>query len=163
MGTPQGGEFLSSNQNLPSPPGIDASLRHLRQSGQPSVLGIIKECVTTNRLTFQTNSQMCFPSMFGKHRTRQSRVQAVFVWNRLSYTGVPRLSSSRLFAPCLAVPQQSLTGSGQRTHLATESASIKHQRRNFTKFRLAVKQLFAFSRTYAKMQKAGRLEPHRLS
>lgn len=62
----------------------------------------------------------------------------VSVWNGLSYTGVPRLSSSRLFAPCLAVLQPSLTGSEQRTHLATELASIKHQRRNFTKIHTAV-------------------------
>lgn len=68
----------------------------------------------------------------------------VSVWNRLSYTGVPRLSPLRLFAPCLAVPQPSLAGSGQRTHLATESASIKHQRRNSTKKPASVKQCLHF-------------------
>lgn len=42
------------------------------------------------------------------HGGKAAVAHTVSVWSGLSYTGVPRLSSSRLFAPCLAVPQQSL-------------------------------------------------------
>lgn len=146
--TPRSGEFLSSNQNLTFASwnrcGVKASV-----AKWPALrLGKIKECVTTNRFTFQTNQYVLLLLVDVKGVTVGGNYIAadctVSVWNSLSYTGVPRLSPLRLFAPCLAVPQPSLAGSEQRTHLATESASIKHQRRNFIKNPTTVKRCLHF-------------------